>query len=163
VFIGFSPEAQKALVEEVHKRGLAVDTHSTSIEGLRISIDAGLDVIQHPEVLDPREMPDDLVRLIQDRKIIGSMLVNQIAGDAWKKHLKTKEEYEKKKKDTEKEREGESRTKTLAEQRQEARDLGSSLEMRRLNAQKLIRAGAILTPGTDNYIGTAPEFRREPK
>jgi predicted amidohydrolase YtcJ len=35
--------------------------------------------------------------------------------------------------------------------------------VRRLNAQKLIRAGNILTPGTDNYIGTAPEFRREPK
>jgi imidazolonepropionase-like amidohydrolase len=35
--------------------------------------------------------------------------------------------------------------------------------MRRLNAQKLIKAGNILTPGTDNYVGTAPEFRREPK
>ena len=37
------------------------------------------------------------------------------------------------------------------------------LEMRRLNAQNLIKAGNILTPGTDNYVGTAPEFRREPK
>ena len=35
--------------------------------------------------------------------------------------------------------------------------------MRRVNAQKLIKAGNILTPGTDNYVGTAPEFRREPK
>ncbi len=35
--------------------------------------------------------------------------------------------------------------------------------MRRRNAEKLVRAGVILTPGTDNYIGTAPEFRREPK
>jgi imidazolonepropionase-like amidohydrolase len=164
VFIGFSPDAQKALVEEVHKRGLVAETHSTSIEGLRLSIQAGIDLIQHPEVLDPREMPDDLVHMIRDRKIIGSMLVNQIAGAAWKKHLKTKEEHEKKKAEATKENEDTAKaTKTLAERRQEARDLGLGIEMRRVNAQKLIRAGAILTPGTDNYVGTAPEFRREPK
>ena len=163
VFIGFSPDAQKALVEEVHKRGLVAETHSTSIEGLRLSIQAGIDLIQHPEVLDPREMPDDLVQLIRDRKIIGSMLVNQIAGAAWKKHLKTKEENEKKKAEASKDDQGTAKAKTLAERRQEARELGVGIEMRRLNAQKLIRAGAILTPGTDNYVGTAPEFRREPK
>jgi imidazolonepropionase-like amidohydrolase len=167
VFIGFSPDAQKALVEEVHKRGLVAETHSTSIEGLRLSIQAGIDLIQHPEVLDPREMPDDLVQLIRDRKIIGSMLVNQIAGEAWKKHLKTKEEKERKDAETAKEKAKETdvseKSKTLAERRQEMRDLGVGMEMRRRNAQKLIRVGAILTPGTDNYVGTAPEFRREPK
>jgi imidazolonepropionase-like amidohydrolase len=163
VFIGFSPDAQKALVEEVHKRGLVAETHSTSIEGLRLSVQAGIDLIQHPEVLDPREMPDDLVQTIHDRKIIGSMLVNQITGAAWKKHLKTKEENEKKKAEAGKEADAGTKTKTLAERRQEARDLGAGIDMRRLNAQKLVRAGNILTPGTDNYIGTAPEFRREPK
>ena len=91
------------------------------------------------------------------------MLVNQIAGAAWKKHLKSKEENEKKKADASKEAEAGTKTKTLAERRQEARDFGVGIEMRRLNAQKLIRAGNILTPGTDNYVGTAPEFRREPK
>jgi imidazolonepropionase-like amidohydrolase len=166
VFIGFSPAAQKALVEEVHKRGLVAETHSTSIEGLRLSIEAGIDLIQHPEVLDPREMPDDLVRTIRDRRIIGSMLVNQIAGEAWKRHLKTKDEQEKKKAEAAKEKDAEGvivKPKTLAEQRQDARELGAGIEMRRRNAQKLIAAGAILTPGTDNYVGTAPEFRREPK
>jgi imidazolonepropionase-like amidohydrolase len=164
VFIGFSPDAQKALVEEVHKRGLVAETHSTSIEGLRLSVQAGIDLIQHPEVLDPREMPDDLVQTIRDRKIIGSMLVNQIAGGAWKRHLKTKEEKEKKKSEDSKDaQDTTAKTKTLAERRQEARDLGLGIETRRLNAQKLIRAGAVLTPGTDNYVGTAPEFRREPK
>ena len=163
VFIGFSPDAQKALVEEVHKRGKVAETHSTSIEGLRLSINAGIDLIQHPEVLDPREMPDDLVQLIHDRKIIGSMLTNQIAGAAWKKHLKTKEENAKKEADAAKEAGGGSKTKTLAERRLDARNAGVGIEMRRLNAQKLIKAGNILTPGTDNYVGTAPEFRREPK
>jgi imidazolonepropionase-like amidohydrolase len=166
VFIGFSPDAQKALVEEVHKRGKVAETHSTSIEGLRLSINAGIDLIQHPEVLDPREMPDDLVRVIHDRKIIGSMLTNQIAGAAWKKHLTTKEENAKKEADAAKES-GDAgavtKTKTLAERRQKSKDAGLDIEMRRLNAQKLIKAGNILTPGTDNYVGTAPEFRRDPK
>ena len=164
VFIGFSPDAQKALVEEVHKRGKVAETHSTSIEGLRLSINAGIDLIQHPEVLDPREMPDDMVKLIHDKRIIGSMLTNQIAGAAWKRHLKSKEESARKEAEAAKESEAvAAKPKTLAERRQADRASGLGLEMRRLNAQKLIKAGTILTPGTDNYVGTAPEFRREPK
>jgi imidazolonepropionase-like amidohydrolase len=162
VFIGFSLDAQKALIEEVHKRNLMTDTHSTSIEGLKLSILAGVDVIQHPEVLDPREMPDELVQMIKERKIIGSMLVNQITGDAWKRHLKTKETNQKKQAEAAAEAEG-TKTKTLAERRQEDRDLGRAIDVRRHNAEKLVRAGLILTPGTDNYVGKAPEFRREPK
>jgi imidazolonepropionase-like amidohydrolase len=162
VFIGFSLDAQKALIEEVHKRNLMADTHSTSIEGLKLSILAGVDVIQHPEVLDPREIPDELVQMIKERKIIGSMLVNQITGDAWKRHLKTKETNQKKQADAATDADA-TKTKTLSERRQEARDLGLAIDMRRRNAEKLVRAGVILTPGTDNYIGTAPEFRREPK
>jgi len=37
------------------------------------------------------------------------------------------------------------------------------MEVRRRNAEKLIRAGCVTTPSTDNYLGSAPEFRREPK
>ncbi len=162
VFIGFSLDAQKALIEEVHKRNLMADTHSTSIEGLKLSILAGVDVIQHPEVLDPREMPDELVQMIKERKIIGSMLVNQITGDAWKRHLKTKETNQKKQAEATADTES-TKVKTLAERRQEDRDLGVAIDMRRHNAEKLVRAGVVLTPGTDNYVGTAPEFRREPK
>jgi imidazolonepropionase-like amidohydrolase len=161
VFIGFSLDAQKALIEEVHKRNLMSDTHSTSIEGPKLSILAGVDVIQHPEVLDPREMPDELVQMIKERKIIGSMLVNQITGDAWKRHLKTKETNQKKQAEAAADADG-TKTKTLAERRQEDRDLGRAIDMRRRNAEKLVRAGVILKPGTDNYIGTAPEFRRSP-
>ena len=39
-YIGFSLDAQKVLVEEAHKRGRAAETHSTTIEGLRISLEA---------------------------------------------------------------------------------------------------------------------------
>ncbi len=37
------------------------------------------------------------------------------------------------------------------------------MELRRSNAQKLIRSGCTIVPSTDNYLGSAPEFRREPK
>ena len=56
-FIGFSPEAQKVLVEEAHARNRGAETHATTADGLRLSIDAGIDLIQHPELLGNRELP----------------------------------------------------------------------------------------------------------
>ncbi len=159
--IGFSPEAQKVLVDETHKRGRVAETHSTTIEGLRLSILAGIDLIQHPEILTPREAPDDLIRMIKERNVICSMLSNTMTGETWRKHLKTKEEAQKKLQEADKK--GATRAKTSAEERRRDSDLGVSLEVRRRNAQKLIQAGCAVTVGTDNYWGSAPELSREPK
>ena len=38
-YIGFSLDAQKVMVAEAHKRGRAAETHSTTIEGLRLSLE----------------------------------------------------------------------------------------------------------------------------
>jgi len=160
-FIGFSPEAQKVMVDETHKRGKAAETHSTSIEGLRLSIAAGIDLIQHPEILSPREMPDDLTATIRQRNIIGSMLVSTMTGEAWTKHLKAREEAQKKIQETQKK--GLTHALTSAETRKRDSDLGEDLETRRRNAQKLIKTGCTLTVGTDSYWGAAPELAREPK
>jgi imidazolonepropionase-like amidohydrolase len=160
-FIGFSPEAQRVMVDETHKRGRSAETHSTTIEGLRLSIEAGIDLIQHPEVLTPREMPDDLARVIRDRRIVCSMLVSTITGEPWTKHVKAKEDAKKKIAEADKKRG--DRPLTTGELRQRATDLGNDLETRRANAQKLIRAGCIVTPGTDSYWAAAPELSREPK
>ena len=160
-YIGFSPEAQKVMVEETHKRGRAAETHSTTIEGLRLSIAAGIDLIQHPEVLSPREMPDDLALLIRQRNIICSMLVSTITGEAWEKHLKTKAEAEKKQQEAD--QKGPARPRTFVEERRRATELGLDLDTRRSNAQKLIRAGATVTVGTDSYWAAAPEFAIDPK
>jgi imidazolonepropionase-like amidohydrolase len=163
-FIGFSADAQKAIVEESHKRSRFAETHATSVEGLRIALAAGIDGIQHPEMLDGRPLPDDIVQAIRDRDIVCSMLVSTITGPAWKRHLKTKEEAEKKRAETEKEAaRGLTHEKTTAERRKEDNDVGAGLESRRANAQKLIRAGAIVTPGTDSYWAAAPELTRTPK
>jgi len=160
-FIGFSPEAQKVIVDEAHKRGKAAETHSTTIEGLRLSIQAGIDLIQHPELMTPREMPDDLVALIKQRNIVCSMLLSTITGEAWSKHNKARVEAEKKLDEAEKK--NPQRERTFAEERRRAADLGVDLETRRRNAQRLISAGAIVTAGTDSYWGAAAELTREPK
>lgn len=160
-FIGFSPEAQKVIVDEAHKRGKVAETHSTTIEGLRLSIEAGIDVIQHPEVMSPREMPDDLIRMIKQRNIGCSMLASTITGDAWTKHLKTKEGAEKKQAEADKK--SPQRARTGAEDRLRASELETDVETRRKNAQKLIQGGCRTTVGTDSYWGSAPELAREPK
>ena len=161
-FIGFSPEAQKAIVEEVHKRNLVAEMHSTNIESLRLSLEAGVDLVQHPEVVGDREMPDSLVQLFVKNKVIGSMLANTITGSAWTRAEKQRNEALKKRADQEKEG-GAKAARTEAERRARTGEEQLQIQMRRLNAIKLIKAGVTITLGTDNYAGAAPEFRRTPK
>ena len=168
--ISFSPRAQRVIVEETQKRGLVAETHSTTLEGLLISIEAGIDLIQHPEVVGHREITDELVELIVEREIICSLLPNKYTGKIWEEHLEKQEEAKNKQ---EEEKEAQRRTaKTTAELRREQEETGianpetlliPNLEMRRRNAKKLIAAGAIISVGPDNVIGVAPEFRRTKK
>lgn len=162
-FIGFSPEAQRVIMEETHRRGLVAETHATSLEGLRLSILAGIDLIQHPEALGDREITDELVRMIVERGIVCSMLTNTYTGKPWKEHEEARAKAEEAKKKQEEALNALGRERTSAEVRKAQQDTGTGMEMRRRNAQKLIQGGCITTVGTDNYLGTAPEFRREPK
>jgi imidazolonepropionase-like amidohydrolase len=162
-FIGFSPEAQRAIVEEAHARGRVAETHATTVDGLRLAILAGIDLIQHPEVLGTRELPDDLVRLIVERRIVCSMLINTITGDAWQRHLKSRDEARARRAEAEKKTGAVRPLRTAAERRQREAEEGLELELRRTNAQKLIAAGALVTVGTDNYWAAAPELTRTPK
>lgn len=166
--IGFSPEAQKVLVEETHRRGLVAETHSTTLEGLRLSLEAGVDLVQHPEIVEPREMTDEMVALFRERDVICSMLVNTITGPAWKEHLEKREAATKKLEAspvalTGHQGKPEKRELTQAERRRQAEELGESLETRRRNAMKLIEGGCRVTVGTDSYRAAAPEFARKPK
>src|SRR4029453_7943103 len=161
-FIGFSPEAQRVIVEEAHARGRSAETHATTADGLRLSVEAGIDLIQHPELLGNRELPETLVRKIVERKIICSMLVNTITGDAWQRHVKDRDEAARKRAEAEK-KSATQRARTSAEDRLRATEDGVDLQMRRKNAQTLIKAGAGGTMGTHNYWAAAPEFSRAPK
>ena len=167
IMIGFSPRAQRVMVEETHKRGLVAETHSTSPEGLRISVEAGIDLIQHPGVLSS-DMSDELIDMIVEREIVCAFLSNTVTGKPWRDHLDAQAERmeaeAREKADAEAEgRKIEERKKTSAELRAERRVRGEGIEIRRRNTERLIEAGCISTIGTDNYLGTAPEFRRTPK
>ena len=163
VFIGFSERAQQAIVQAVHARGLVAETHSTTPEGILMSLRAGVDLVQHPEVLDV-PISDEIVREYVDRKVVCAMLANTMTGAPWK-------EYERKRRvddSTRAARADSARAKGIAQrQRTEAerrRDLGDrGMLIRRQNAQRLIAGGCVTAIGTDNYLGQAPEFRRDPK
>jgi len=159
-FIGFSPDAQRVIVDRAHARGKLAETHSTSPEGLRLSLDAGIDGIQHPEIVDGADLSDDIVNRIRDKQIICSMLVNTMTGEVWEKHLKDRADAEKKQAEADKKT---ARARTSFEERQRANELGVGLEVRRRNAQKLIKAGALVTVGTDNYWAAASELSRTAK
>jgi imidazolonepropionase-like amidohydrolase len=159
--IGFSAAAQRTIVDTAHLRGLSTETHATSPEALRMAIDAGIDLIQHPEVLSPREIPDDIVQAIHDREIICSMLSNTITGAAWTRHLDEVAESERRR--TSERARGAVVLETAFSRRRLHLDADVDTRLRRQNAQRLVAAGCRITVGTDNYLGAAPEFRREPK
>ena len=153
-FIGFSPEAQRVLVEEAHKRGKKAETHATTPDGLRLSIEAGIDLIQHPEVLGAaRAARRAGRRRSSSARIVGSMLVNTITGEAWTEAPEGRE------------RGGEEAApRRRPRDRPRARTVGraaqarpptpaTELEMRRKNAQKLIAAGAVVTARHRQLLG----------
>ena len=157
--IGFSPRAQRVIVEEAHKRGMAVDVHSSSPEGLRLSVLAGIDVIQHPEIVSG-EITDEVIDLIVERDVVCAILANWMTGEAWQRTLQRQPHGQTSEESSEQEAGQQQREKTSAELRRErrARDYGHG----RRNAQKLIEAGCITTIGTDTWLGNAPEFSRTP-
>lgn len=184
--LGFSEAAQKALVEEVHKRGKVAETHATSPEGLRLAIEAGVDLVQHPEFTDA-PIPPDLIQSLVKRGVICSILANLNSGKPWQeteKKIKARADSisradSVRKVDLARVAGGDTlhtwadsvmrellidrpvRARTMAEI---ARDsaLNGAINGRR-NAEALIKAGCITTPSTDNYRAQAPEFLRAPR
>jgi imidazolonepropionase-like amidohydrolase len=168
--IAFSPRAQQVIVEETKKRGLIAETHSTTLEGLWMSIMAGIDLIQHPEVVGHREITEELVDLIVKRRIICSMLPNKYTGKIWQDFVKKREKAAGAEADDGKFERRRPRTSTeirreLEENgiRRDGTSLVSNLDMRRINGSKLIKRGAVIAVGADNVVGAAPEFRRTEK
>ena len=183
--IGFSEAAQKAMVEEIHKRGKVAETHSTSPEGLRISVEAGVDLVQHPEATDAI-IPPDVLELMIKKNVICSMLENTITGKAWtdfQRRLKGKTDSitradSVRRLDSAKFARGDTlktymdstladllrrpmRAKTMIELAADSSN--SRMIYRRKNAEQLIKAGCITTVSTDNYRASAPEFTRVPR
>ena len=153
--IGFSPRAQKVIVEEGHRRGKSVETHATSSEGLRLAVEAGIDLVQHPELMS-RDMPGDLIELIVRRGTLCGMRANVLTGNVRRKQLEKRATAQAR-------LAKEPPAVTSAERYRRLEALGEGDEIARRNAERLIKAGCRVTIATDNYLGDAPEYRRAPK
>jgi len=161
--IMFSPRAQRVIVEETHKRGLVAETHSATLEGLRLSVLAGIDLIQHPRSLGRRYVTDELLDLIVERGVICSGLQNTITGEAWQWHLEQRASAEAAQEEAA--ARGRRAPLTSAEIRRNRDAADMARAIMRSNAEKLIEAGCITSVGTDNltfgHRSAAPEFERE--
>jgi imidazolonepropionase-like amidohydrolase len=67
-FLAFSPRQQAAVVEAAHRAGLTAQAHSMSVEGLRIAIEAGCDLVTHCNITGPVPIPDTTLELFAQRK-----------------------------------------------------------------------------------------------
>jgi imidazolonepropionase-like amidohydrolase len=68
-FIMFSPAAQQVIIEETHRAKIPVQTHTTNVEGMRMVIEGGVDMLQHGDWTGPTPIPDSTIRALIDRKI----------------------------------------------------------------------------------------------
>lgn len=67
-FIAFSPQVQAAIVEQAHLAGITAQAHTMSVEGLRIAVEAGCNLIQHANTTGPVPIPETTLELMARRK-----------------------------------------------------------------------------------------------
>jgi len=72
-FLMFSPETQRAIVEECHKAGIIAQTHTMTVDSLRQGVEAGIDMGQHMEITGPEPIPDAVVQLMLAKKIYAAV------------------------------------------------------------------------------------------
>jgi imidazolonepropionase-like amidohydrolase len=161
----FSPRQVQVIVDETHKRGRIAETHATSPEGLLIALQAGVDLVQHPEVLETL-YTDELIKEIVGRKAICSMNTNSHTGKSWKDYLATRrraeaEAAEKAQDQSRGERTWPKRPRTQHELF-EANVRPNIPRVHRANAERLVREGCLISVATDNDLGTAVEFDKDP-
>jgi imidazolonepropionase-like amidohydrolase len=67
-FLAFSPAVQAAIVAATHFAGMTAQAHTMTVEGLRISVEAGCDLIQHANVTGPIPIPASTLDLMAERE-----------------------------------------------------------------------------------------------
>jgi imidazolonepropionase-like amidohydrolase len=66
-FLAFSPKVQRTIIDEAHRAGRTAQAHTTSVEGLRIAVEEGCDLIQHANLTGPVAIPQTTLELIVSR------------------------------------------------------------------------------------------------
>ncbi|WP_165793785.1 amidohydrolase family protein [Hyphococcus luteus] len=169
----FSLRQLEAIVETVHARGLPVEVHATSPESMMMAMQAGVDLIQHPEVMGV-PITDEVLQELDKGETICSLHGNNYTGKAWemvksetpeKGDDDEKGKAEKKKKADPYSRDAVLRDWPVPEPTTAARQ--KELKEKnpftiRENAEKIVETNCIITTATDNAPGMSPEFSRTP-
>ncbi len=82
-FLAFSPPVQKAIVEEAHRAGLSAQAHTMSVEGLRIALEAGCDLITHCNLTGPTAIPETTLAQFVERDTGAVIFPMTDRGLAW--------------------------------------------------------------------------------
>jgi imidazolonepropionase-like amidohydrolase len=72
-FLEFSPRVQELIVEEAHRAGVTAQAHCTSVEGLRLAVEAGCDLITHANITGPTPIPETTLDMF-DRRRTGAVI-----------------------------------------------------------------------------------------
>ena len=74
-FVSFSERQMRVIVEEGHRAGKTVQTHTTSPESLDMAIEAGVDIITHGDISGPAyAIPEETLKKLVARNISVSVL-----------------------------------------------------------------------------------------
>jgi imidazolonepropionase-like amidohydrolase len=73
----YSPDVLKAMAEEVHAAGKIIESHTSTRESLRLAVEAGFDLLQHPR-LDERDA--DLIALVKEKNVFAAILTPKNSG-----------------------------------------------------------------------------------
>jgi imidazolonepropionase-like amidohydrolase len=82
-FLQFSPAVQRAIVEEAHRAGIRAQAHCMTVEGLRIAIEAGCDLITHCNITGPTPIPESTLELFVKGQVGAVVFPWTESGLAW--------------------------------------------------------------------------------
>jgi imidazolonepropionase-like amidohydrolase len=86
-YLLFSPRAIEAMVNAAHAKGKKVDAHAGTVEALRLSALAGVDVVQHPEIVGGDLIPQEVADSLRVHHTICAMMPNRLTGPEWARFL----------------------------------------------------------------------------
>lgn len=167
----FSQRQMNALVKAIHARGLMAETHATTPEGMYMAITAGVDLIQHPEVMGV-PITDELLQLLTEKKPFCSIHGNNHAGRAWQNFVSGRNRQQgaggagreggnvaQAGEPTELRKWPKPR---MTEKMVEDSIRTTNPRVMRGNAEKIVKTACPITTATDNAMGSPPEFARDP-
>lgn len=156
-FISFSPRALDAMVGAAHGAGRRVDAHAESIEGLRMAVGAGVDVLQHPETAGGARLPADLIDTLRARGTVCALMPGVVTGVEWarfQRHLELGGRmWPAEKPPAMMEAEADSLQRSGIDPKTRPRTVSvTRFQNQRRNAESLIRAGCLVAVASDEVV-----------